>query len=740
MIVVTNNTTMETKYGREVSHQRHSLVLTPSGAAVATGETRGFGYTREMLGKQFEGSYAYTLPQVNRRCFIFGTDQDGGYSFWFSTELESKPWVKLSMLSDRNGPGGGLKPNPYWNTRDIYRNGAFGNIHGKPQPGSSTIMGSRTVLNANPGRQPNDPILSGGETTSWNLTRHEKLEVVVEIPDYSKWVPEATTSPTEPGPNPLVVRASLRSKDSSPVREKAVKFIFELVATSREPGVCGNYPPLAANAPPAEPDLQFDSRLARARNLIVLDEQGKRSENGRGTKAETLPVPDGHTQAEAEIGCYDWGAYGELIVTAEMPGGRQIVGYMERDRTNPYILIPKRQPGSHIADKWKEGWKAKVPNIFAMSDDDDSEDNPHGSKHEPDKGPGGNICEGGHKGDGLTLYEEYRGFSVHGKHVRGDPSLKKVFIRRGANLPDDVVAGVSLFEGLTGLKVYYGLSPDECGPDESKVVVNSNSSPIHTKGDKFGIRMVKVDTAGTALGSGGPGRPKTVTITRSFSTDQVEAIRSGKGKLLAFNYPRVIAHELLHTCNVDHHASWTGHWVDRGPVTWEILPDGETLRETTTDERCSGNKTVDIPLRNIEWEHVDIPQKNIQLDGAELISPDLLKRWVMNSPDHKVSFFVARQHGEHSGYRDCVMRYYVAEAYIPSRGDNYRYLCRSLGGKDFSTDLPGMSLCDQQEDTAVNEPGWSMPALGRYGSAPRGFCKSQICVNDAKHKDLANKR
>jgi hypothetical protein len=342
--------------------------------------------------------------------------------------------------------------------------------------------------------QPHDELLKGSETlpfsrqptfhgkssikTTWNLSRKpEKLEVVVDIPKYDSWLPNAAPDESSPGRDALLVRATLRNKDGSAPKDKATRFTFELIQVSREPGICMNYPVTKMDGPRPEPDLQFDDRLPENKKLVIRDDHGQISQNGRGLKAETLPVPDGYTQAEAMIGCYDWGAYGVLQVTAEMPDGRPpIVGYLQQDKNNPLILIPKRQPGSHIADKWKEEWKAKVPNIFAMSDDDDSEDNPHGSKHEPGKGPGGYTCEGGHKGDGLTLYEEYRGVSVRAMHVRGDPSRKKVFIRRGANLPDDVLAGVSLFGGLTDLCVYSGLLQAECGPDESKVVVNSNTT------------------------------------------------------------------------------------------------------------------------------------------------------------------------------------------------------------------------------------------------------------------------
>jgi hypothetical protein len=129
-------------------------------------------------------------------------------------------------------------------------------------------------------------------------------------------------------------------------------------------------------------------------------------------------------------------------------------------------------------------------------------------------------------------------------------------------------------------------------------------------------------------------------MSTSFNPDHVRAIRTGKGQLLAWEYPATIAHELLHCCNVDHHAHWTGKWVDRGDVTWEILPDGKTLRETVAGEHSSGPPTADIPLENIKWE-----------GGTEAVSIDNLTQWLRLADGSKRVLYVARQHGEHTRCR-----------------------------------------------------------------------------------------
>src|SRR6185295_18202278 len=95
-----------------------------------------------------------------------------------------------------------------------------------------------------------------------------------------------------------------------------------------------------------------------------------------------------YLSAGVRLSSFDFGAYGELKVTARV-NGQDIVGYWKKDpdkRRQP-LLLPKRKPESHIADKWKEDNGATD-----LEDDDDSEGDPVGDEH---------------RGDGLTLYEEY---------------------------------------------------------------------------------------------------------------------------------------------------------------------------------------------------------------------------------------------------------------------------------------------------------------------------------------------
>jgi hypothetical protein len=613
-------------------------------------------------------------------------------------------------------------------------------IQATADPKAALLAGSKTI---------SLPIEKGWEGTStltviWKLSRKpvQNLEVVVDIPDYNTWVPRAGRSTDDGGDWPLLVQASLRTKDGSPVTEKASKFTFELASVSHEPGICMNYP-APTNSPNEPPDLQF----ALSKGLRVVDEQGK--EGGQRLRAETLP--GSYTSAEALIGCYDWGAYGELVVTAEMPDGRLIIGYPKWYKTDPSIRLPKRQPGSRIADAWKEQWKAQVPKIFELPDDDDSEDDT-GRFRPPGPGicPGDLKCPGGDKGDGLTLYEEYRGFYVGGEHEQGDPSKKDLFIfNEYAGCHAD--AAVMHFQNLTSsfLNVHDGLDWGEIGPERiirfdkgqdkwdeiatgpivtraCQVWINPNvgdETPTH--GKQYGINVFGNDEVRDVVeGLGHPGTPKIVSVGQDFYRRTLFEFRTGEGQVLSRDFSRhLIVHGLLRCCNVANHGDGD-RWV-----TWRLDPQElgnyKNLIEEEAYAKGTPARTI-IPLEDVRWK-----------DGKP-VARDKLIKWLDEGNRFGKPFLVARPGGEHSGYQDCVMRYCVALAFIrQDLGTRVRVLPSSPTDPDDAYDkfeLIGESLCNQRDDTTVGQ--LNLPPLGRYGPAKYGFCRSQICINDTLHPHL----
>jgi hypothetical protein len=603
-----------------------------------------------------------------------------------------------------------------------------GRVVGKGGPASKVIGGTFTYSLPLKNFFPRATAIKGTAKTTytWSFSRpRPNLEVVVEPEGYDKWIPKGSRDENAPG-NHLAVHARLKTKDGSPLRDQVTKFIFELVKVSNQPGVCMNFPAGGDKKKP-EPDLKFHRDYNP--ELAIFDETGNRVK--WGPRAET---PTGsYTYASATVSSFDFGAYGELQVTAEMADGSRIIGHLNTDRSQTIILLPKRRPGSKIADAWKERWREKFPNIMTLPDDDDSEEDPQGSH--PDKG-----CN--HKGDGLTLYEEYRGFYIRGRHRRTDPTRKDVFIydTTGGRSKD----GIAAFHHLTGMPVHHELRPDEIGPENSVtfwsglkgrvVVVNDNcGKDTPHLGTRYGIQIRnsnQPDSFADAVGEGvdtgdssPPGQPRQVVIYHL-----ARAVRSAS-----------IAHELLHCCNVSHHGN-----TDYQRALWRKAKNSDEIEEINLE----GAELI----RDVDGEEAWVDSKAGNPVAAKLVKVKWEDRndflTAKNLPFLPCIIYVARPHGQHSGCVDCVMRYDTAQAYEPQGDSGLRFLIpdtppegaelvtsgasgfgggRLLGG-DF---LVPSGLCDALEDPGSATDGRALRR--RYGPATHGCCRSQICVNDARH-------
>jgi hypothetical protein len=186
--------------------------------------------------------------------------------------------------------------------------------------------------------------------------------------------------------------------------------VYQLANVSNYPGIAMNWP--TSNAGVGK-DLDLD-----------------RTTHAQSTAGINLD-PSGDTKTSLFV--YDYGAYGEL--TATISTGRK--NYTVR------VTIPATE--EHRTGYADAGWDAladaaaqlydHVPNTgLAGSIDIDSQ---------PASGPvtlNGVTQTLGITGDGLSLYEEYRGFVVRGAHRRLNPARKDLFVRMDAVLQqlDDV--------------------------------------------------------------------------------------------------------------------------------------------------------------------------------------------------------------------------------------------------------------------------------------------------------------
>jgi len=133
-------------------------------------------------------------------------------------------------------------------------------------------------------------------------------------------------------------------------------------------------------------------------------------------------VTNGPVQLQLlNINSFDYGSFSLLEATAPgcVPLRRLPTGEVV-EATKAETSVPKDDNANQIADAWVEDWYA-VPNTL---DNDDSPSNPF-------------------PGDGLTAYEEYRGFMMKGVHCRTFIDQKDLFYSNPLNFPTSKVQALS---------------------------------------------------------------------------------------------------------------------------------------------------------------------------------------------------------------------------------------------------------------------------------------------------------
>lgn len=305
---------------------------------------------------------------------------------------------------------------------------------------------------------------SANLSADYSLTSYTKQqpvddEMVFDPPSsYESWIP-APKAEDMPGVRiepaaPLQVIARIQPKKPGGKARKG-RIYFVLDEVSKHQGQCGNYPRTAS----PKDDLRFADEQPAG---IVVD--GK----------YTAHTSDEVSEAAVVIEATDTGAYGKLKASA--PSLQLEAIYKP---TNTYVLtIPRDDDGNHVADAWE-----RQMNVHGTQDSDE------------DQVPGQDRT-----GDGLTYFDEYRGFVVveNGGKVfrRFDPKRKELPVIDPAGIFDS-----ALWEQASGIVAY---KLDESliaggGDPEASRLVNFNSDSGHPK---YAARVVSMPGTGD---SGDPG-------------------------------------------------------------------------------------------------------------------------------------------------------------------------------------------------------------------------------------------
>lgn len=619
---------------------------------------------------------------------------------------------------------------------------------------------------------------------------YEDVEVEVTIEGYADWRPLGSIAdPTKPGSG-LVARATLKSKQGKAKSLPEVEqFRFELLDTSREPGVCLNWPLAAKDE---DYDLRFadlssssaGEQLAAVRSFFAawgLSSSGdydlasmpaggvprmsfgQVSENGQ--RAEVMQPPKdktGQPFAEAAIECFDFGAKAELRVTCVLQDGRELLGLMKSENgEQDLVRLPKRAGPDWIAESWRKQNRATT-----LAADDDNE-----------------KVEGQlENGDGFTLYEEYRGWVVNGKHVEGDPQRKDFFVLNliGA----DAKTGINLFEALSKLRVHSQLRRSEMSRAERLMNGNHRDAPHRVDQHGVWVKQFVNDPPGTKdarsgkekLGdsgahtpltqSGVAGRPKIVIGIGLLARNNTESIFNqpfnlpARDTILAFD--RALAHELMHSVGVEHHGAG-----DRILSAWWVSPRhprnqvGRPYFRGMTRMTMSGQRASDEVITLLNEQGHDLATQHMSKYSADRVLTDSWAKdrllaegkaymsehagqqgLAWNSAEEYAEYFleenvsggfaflaenVGQPQGQHSGDQDCLMRYYFAKFY-PARGKEDTYYLVTPG-----TERIGIDICHSRNGTGINAPNPPNLPQSRYGDAAgdAGNCFEQICPNDA---------
>ncbi len=627
--------------------------------------------------------------------------------------------------------------------RSIYLQGRLDDATADGGPG---LLKAEAVTQQDGGPENENPNFHQRVVTKLRLwPDYDDVVLEVRIPGYADWRPLGSIEDPKSFGSTLTITAELKSKDPAvKIFMKPRSFQFSLIDTSREPGVCMNWP-LDPN------DRDPDMRLRPYPGT-----HGGLDAEGQKLMVDALaPDATSPNMAKAFLDSFDFGGRSELQVTATLDDGRTIVGTLVDAGGNQSIIsLPKSKvPGGWIAQSWRR--KNHVENL---SDSDDSEGDPKGD---------------GNPGDGYTLYEEYRGFVENGKRVEADPRKKDFFIQNmiGADAGD----GISLFQKLSGLKIHGKLTGEEMSITSRLMNANHRDAPHRVyqhgvwmatakKGESGNGGLTEYDDDADQSKRLKPGTTRGIFIIgrRDPNSNFIHPYNNTSwGQSVA--YTKTVAHELSHSVSVAHHGAgdrWEKLFFAPPGTTRNPDPagkvgyrhDGAAALDTVLLEDNTDVSSIDYPVYlaqlakyNAQFNRspagaawLSALSASIAAQAAQVGSPDpgtapqgsvemqkQINANIVASRFDKILILGVKE-GESSGDQDCIMRYRYANSYN-RRGDASTFYLTAKG-----TEPVGLQMCQAATGTGINAPDRNTPQPRFFDAANgRGNCAGQVSPNDA---------
>jgi hypothetical protein len=335
-----------------------------------------------------------------------------------------------------------------------------------------------------------------------------------------------------------------------------IKWRFVLVDTSRLPGICNNaniddFPSLAAawqnSIKQNSPDLLFDFRYygSKDKDFTTADPWQVLE------STKTLVAPG------LKVSCIDWGAYGKLTAFGEVDGHWIRAKVKDKDGkiVGDAAVIPwakDQNDKTHIAHDAKphdsaENYEQLSHGAQANSDEDDY---PASAKQ----------C----KGDGLSLFEEYRGFFVRAGF---EPDAPIIYRRLYPDVKDFFVflepdSAVILSRYLEDFQKASGLMVHRVGNDSLTQFIDVKTRVVNfNRGDigsaQHAVELVDFDLAEDGLAGqcsprlGPPVHVNSVCV----ASNKISAIMRSQGRAFRDFLKQVTVHELGHAASIEHHGS-----------------------------------------------------------------------------------------------------------------------------------------------------------------------------------------